>query len=174
MKKLFLLLIFLSSVLSLPAQSRVSDYIRRSNRSAKISLPKYRNRLSREYRLSSKVLDQCYNKCGRNWGNVGLALEASRASGRNIMDVCDYYRRYHSRGWDHILQHIGIRPGLGAYRLFYSRIGVPGNYWFECDDDDAEEAYYKHMKKRHKYEKKQYKKYKKWHDDDDDDDDDDD
>ena len=76
-----------------------------------MELSDYRKRLCIEYNTPNNLLDDYYRQCGRDWGNVGLALEIAKTSGRHMRDVCDYYRRYHRHGWDRILIEIGIRPG---------------------------------------------------------------
>ena len=155
MKRIQVLLLFIVISCSMFAQDRLSLFIGRANKYAAVELSDYRKRLCVEYNISNQLLDDYYRRCGSNWGNVGLALEIARTSGRHMRDVCDYYKRYHRHGWDRVLIEIGIRPGSTCYKPFYDRI------------------HYKHHKK-HKHHK--HHKHHKWHDgyDDDDWDDDDD
>ena len=57
---------------------------------AAVELSDYRKRLCVEYNISNQLLDDYYRRCGSNWGNVGLALEIAKTSGRH-MRRCDYY-----------------------------------------------------------------------------------
>ena len=114
-----------------------------------------------EYNTRGSLLDDYYRQCGRDWGNVGLALEIARTSGKHMRDICHYYKRY--RKWNRVLIEIGIRPGSDYYNPFYDRIDFHSRYWHKhycsyCDHHDR----YHHPKK--------YKRHK-WDDDDDDDDD---
>lgn len=123
-----------------------------------------------EYNISNQLLDDYYRRCGSNWGNVGLALEIAKTSGRHMREVCDYYKRYHRNGWNRILVEIGIKPGSMYYDPFYDRICYHSECWHEhycsyCDHHD------KHHRKH--YKKHRHHKHHKWHDDDDDWDDDD-
>jgi len=176
MRRFQILLLFIAISCSMFAQDRLSLFIGRANKYASVELSDYRKRLCVEYNMSNNSLDDYYRRCGRNWGNVGLALEIARTSGRHMRDVCDYYKRYHRHGWDRVLIEIGIRPGSTCYKPFYDRIHYHSNCWHEhycsyCDHHDKH--HYKHHKK-HKHHK--HHKHHKWHDgyDDDDWDDDDD
>lgn len=76
------------------AQDRLSLFIGRANKYAAVELSDYRKRLCVEYNISNQLLDDYYRRCGSNWGNVGLALEIAKTSGRHMREVCDYYKRY--------------------------------------------------------------------------------
>ena len=176
MRQLKIILLLVAFSCSVFAQDRLSLFISRANKYASVELSDYRKSLCVEYNMSNNSLDDYYRRCGRNWGNVGLALEIARTSGRHMRDVCDYYKRYHRHGWDRVLIEIGIRPGSTCYKPFYDRIHYHSNCWHEhycsyCDHHDKH--HYKHHKK-HKHHK--HHKHHKWHDgyDDDDWDDDDD
>ena len=122
MRQLKILLLLVAFSCSVFAQDRLSLFISRANKYASVELSDYRKRLCVEYNMSNNSLDDYYKRCGRNWGNVGLALEIARTSGRHMRDVCDYYKRYHRHGWDRVLIEIGIRPGSTCYKPFYDRI----------------------------------------------------
>ena len=169
MKKFYFLLVFLFSTLSIAAQDRLQDYIQHANRYARVDLPRYRQRLIKEYRMSHRDLDKCYRWCEKNWGYVGLALELSRVTGKDLEDVCEHYRKAGRRGWKRVMVDLGIEPGSRWYSPFYDRIHVHDRYWIDCYD-----RYKRHPKRYHKSHRRH-----KWHDrdrdyDDDDDDDDDD
>ena len=104
--KVLLLLIAISC--SMFAQDRLSLFIGRANKYASVELSDYRKRLCIEYNTPNNLLDDYYRQCGRDWGNVGLALEIAKTSGRHMRDVCDYYKRYHRHGWDRVLIGMNI------------------------------------------------------------------
>ena len=150
MRQLKIILLLVAFSCSVFAQDRLSLFISRANKYASVELSDYRKRLCVEYNMSNNSLDDYYRRCGRNWGNVGLALEIARTSGRHMRDVCDYYKRYHRHGWDRVLIEIGIRPGSTCYKPFYDRIHYHSNCWHEhycsyCDHHDKH--HYKHHKK---------------------------
>lgn len=118
MKRLSLLLFFLLTIFTLSAQDGISIFIGRANRYADVELSDYRKRLCVEYGVSNRLLDNYYRLCGRDWGNVGIALEISKSSGRKMHDVCNYYKRYRRYGWDRVLVEIGLRPGSAHYHHF--------------------------------------------------------
>lgn len=118
MRQFKVLLLFIAFSCSVFAQDRLSLFIGRANKYASVELSDYRKRLCIEYNTPNNLLDDYYRQCGRDWGNVGLALEIAKTSGRHMRDVCDYYRRYHRHGWDRILIEIGIRPGSIYYNPF--------------------------------------------------------
>ena len=170
MKRIQVLLLFIVISCSMFAQDRLSLFIGRANKYAAVELSDYRKRLCVEYNISNQLLDDYYRRCGSNWGNVGLALEIAKTSGRHMREVCDYYKRYHRNGWNRILVEIGIKPGSMYYDPFYDRIRYHSECWREhycsyCDHHD------KHHRKHYKKHKRH--KHHKWHDDDDDWDDDD-
>ena len=111
MKRIQVLLLFIVISCSMFAQDRLSLFIGRANKYAAVELSDYRKRLCVEYNISNQLLDDYYRRCGSNWGNVGLALEVAKTSGRHMREVCDYYKRYHRNGWNRILVEIGIKPG---------------------------------------------------------------
>ena len=82
MKKINLLLFFLLLACALPAQDGISVFIGRANRYASVELSDYRKRLCLEYNISNHSLDDYYRRCGNDWGNVGIALEIARTSGK--------------------------------------------------------------------------------------------
>lgn len=169
--KVLLLLIAISC--SMFAQDRLSLFIGRANKYASVELSDYRKRLCIEYNTPNNLLDDYYRQCGRDWGNVGLALEIAKTSGRHMRDVCDYYKRYHRHGWDRVLIEIGIRPGSVYYNPFYDRVNYHSNCWHEhyCSYcDHHRKHHHKHYKKHKKH---KYNKHYRWDDDDDDDWDDD-
>lgn len=127
MRQLKIILLLVAFSCSVFAQDRLSLFISRANKYASVELSDYRKRLCVEYNMSNNSLDDYYRRCGRNWGNVGLALEIARTSGRHMRDVCDYYKRYHRHGWDRVLIEIGIRPGSTCYKPFYDRIHYHSN-----------------------------------------------
>ena len=171
MRHLNLLLLLLVVSCSTFAQDRLSIFIGRANRYASVELSDYRRRLCSEYNVSNRALDDYYRRCGRDWGNVGLALEIARTAGKHMHDVCGYYKRYHRHGWNRILVEIGIRPGSIYYNPFYDRVRYHGDYWHNhyCDYCDHHPRYHR----PHKYHKK-HKHYRRHYRDDGDDDNDDD
>ena len=169
--KVLLLLIAISC--SMFAQDRLSLFIGRANKYASVELSDYRKRLCIEYNTPNNLLDDYYRQCGRDWGNVGLAIEIAKTSGRHMRDVCDYYKRYHRHGWDRVLIEIGIRPGSVYYNPFYDRVNYHSNCWHEhyCSYcDHHRKHHHKHYKKHKKH---KHNKHYRWDDDDDDDWDDD-
>ena len=175
MKKINLLLLFLLLACALPAQDGISVFIGRANRYASVELSDYRKRLCLEYNISNHSLDDYYRRCGNDWGNVGIALEIARTSGKKMRDVCDYYKRYHRYGWNRILVEIGIKPGSMYYNPFYNRVHHHSDCWHEyynsyCERHDK----FHHKKHKYKKPKKHPKRHCRHYDDDDDDDDDDD
>ena len=106
MKRIQVLLLFIVISCSMFAQDRLSLFIGRANKYAAVELSDYRKRLCVEYNISNQLLDDYYRRCGSNWGNVGLALEIAKTSGRHMREVCDYYKRYHRNGWNRILVEI--------------------------------------------------------------------
>lgn len=175
MKKINLLLFFLLLACALPAQDGISVFIGRANRYASVELSDYRKRLCLEYNISNHSLDDYYRLCGNDWGNVGIALEIARTSGKKMRDVCDYYKRYHRYGWNRILVEIGIKPGSMYYNPFYNRVHHHSDCWHEyynsyCERHDK----FHHKKHKYKKPKKHHKRHCRHYDDDDDDDDDDD
>ena len=175
MRQLKIFLLFITVSCSILAQDRLSLFISRANQYASVELSDYRKRLCVEYNMPNHSLDDYYRRFGNDWGNVGLALEIARSSGKRMNDVCDYYKRYHKHGWNRVLIEIGIRPGSTYYNPFYDRIHYHSNCWHEhycsyCDHHDKH--HHKHYKKHKHY--KHHKKYKhhkhyKRHDYDDDD-----
>lgn len=85
MKKINLLLLFLLLACTLSAQDGISIFIGRANRYAAVELSDYKKRLCLEYNISSRSLDDYYKRCGKDWGNVGIALEVARTSGKRCM-----------------------------------------------------------------------------------------
>lgn len=101
---------------SIFAQDRLSLFISRANKYASVELSDYRKRLCVEYNTRSSLLDDYYRQCGRDWGNVGLALEIARTSGKHMRDICHYYKRY--RKWNRVLIEIGIKTGKRLLQSF--------------------------------------------------------
>ena len=174
MRKINLLIVFMISALTLLADNRISVFIGNVNRYASVNVSDFRRRLCYEYRLSHRDLNNCYRWCGRNWGNVGVALEIARTSGMHIHDVCRFYKKHRHHGWNRVLIEIGIRPGSHYYKPFYDRIHYHGGCWMRYYD-----AYYHRHHRHPHYHKHKYYKHRNHHryyrnDDDDDDDYDDD
>lgn len=118
MRQFKVLLLFIAISCSMFAQDRLSLFIGRANKYASVELSDYRKRLCIEYNTPNNLLNDYYRQCGRDWGNVGLALEIAKTSGRHMRDVCDYYKRYHRHGWDRVLIEIGNKAGIGILQSF--------------------------------------------------------
>ncbi|WP_085535080.1 hypothetical protein [Massilibacteroides vaginae] len=183
MKRIYLLLFLVAFVSNAFSQNRLSLYIGSANQYAAVELSDFRQRLCVEYGIPVSSLDDYYHRCGNDWGNVGIALEIARTSGRSMRDVCNYYDRYRRYGWDRVVLEIGIKPGSRYYKPFYDRIHHHHDVWDQHYYNYCE-RHGKHHPKNHKYKAKHKKKYdngyhrgydkrykKKYHDDDDDDDD---
>ena len=127
MKRIQVLLLFIVISCSMFAQDRLSLFIGRANKYAAVELSDYRKRLCVEYNISNQLLDDYYRRCGSNWGNVGLALEIAKTSGRHMREVCDYYKRYHRNGWNRILVEIGIKLGSMYYVHFMTGFVIIAN-----------------------------------------------
>ena len=52
------------------------------------------------------------------WGNVGLALEIARTSGRHMRDVCDYYKRYQSTWLGSRINRDRYKTGINMLQAF--------------------------------------------------------
>ena len=175
MKKIYLLLFFAIFSSQLAAQDWLSLFIGSANKYASVELGNFRKKLCSEYSISEKLLNDYYIRCGKNWGNVGVALEIAKSSGRNMRDVCRYYDKYHRHGWERVLKELGIRHGASCCDPFYERLHHHCVDWDDYYEDYCERHGKFHPK--HPKHKKHYKKYKKHHkkhfryDDDDDDDD---
>lgn len=91
-------------------------------------------------------MDDYYKLCGRDWGNVGLALGIARTSGKHMRDVCNYYKCYRRHGWNRVLIEIGIRPGSIYYSPFDDRINYHSNCWHEhyCSYYDYHDRHHYH------------------------------
>lgn len=173
MRQLKFLVLFIAISCSIFAQDRISLFIGRANKYASVELSDYRKRLCLEYNVSNKVLDDCYRRCGRDWGNVSMVLEIAKTSGRHMRDVCDYYKRHHRHGWDRVLVEIGIRPGSRYYDPFYDRIHRHSDYWYDHYNSYCKRHGKQHPKKHHykphkKHKQKKYHRHNRWDDDDDD------
>ena len=132
MKKFYFLFVFLFSTLSLTiqAQDPLYEYLRYANRYAQADLHAYRQRLRKEYRISSdRILNECFRQCGKNWGNVRLALEVAHRTGKDVKEVCRYYQTHCKDGWKRILYKIGIQPGTHYYKPFYDWVSQDQIYW---------------------------------------------
>ena len=80
MRQFKVLLLFIAISCSMFAQDRLSLFIGRANKYASVKLSDYRKRLCIEYNTPNNLLDDYYRQCGRDWGNVGLALEIAKTS----------------------------------------------------------------------------------------------
>ncbi len=130
MRKIFFAFVFaILSVQVAFAQDWLSLFVGSANKYASVELSDYRQRLSVEYGIPGSALDGYYRQCGNDWGNVGLALEIGRSSGRNMGEVCKYYKRYHKHGWNRVLLELGIRPGAACYDGFYERLHHHHDAW---------------------------------------------
>ena len=177
MKRLNLLILFvLLFASSLSAQDRLSIFLGNANQYARVELSNYRQRLCREYHVSDRMLNRYYHRCGRNWGNVGIALEIAHTSGKKMDDVCRYYDKYHRHGWGRVLLELGIGPESRYHDSFYDRIHHHSNYWGDCYHSYCKRhpKFHKHPKYHKKHKHYKHRRPHRYYDDDDDDDDDDD
>lgn len=163
MKKVCLLFFFTFFACNMFGQDWLSLFIGSANKYASVELSEYRKRLSVEYNVAGKTLDDYYRRCGNDWGNVGLALEVARSSGKRMNDVCDYYKRYHKHGWNRILVEIGIKPGSSCYDPFYERVHHHYDYWDKHYDSYCDRHGKAHHKHHKKYDNGKHKGHYKHH-----------
>lgn len=164
MKKICLALFFAVLSCNVFGQDWLSLFIGSASKYASVELSDYRKRLSMEYNVGSNELDDYYRRCGNNWGNVGLALEIARTSGKKMNSVCDYYRRYHKQGWNRILLEIGIKPGSSCYDPFYERIHHHHDLWDKHYNSYCDRHGKAHSKDHEKHNNGKHKGHYKNHD----------
>ena len=85
MKKINLLLLFLLLACTLPAQDGISIFIGRANRYAAVELSDYRKRLCPGIQYFKPFLGRLLQTLWKRLGNVGIALEVARTSGKRCM-----------------------------------------------------------------------------------------
>lgn len=154
MKRINFLIIFLLASISVIAKDNIEVYIGSANRFASINLPDYRNQLCRRYNVRSYHLEDCFRKCGHNWGNVGLVLEMAHITGQRVDDVCEYYAKYRHKGWHYILHKMGVHQGTHDYNKFYSHL---------CNYSKSWDDWYESHHKCYKYHKQHCRKSKRYH-----------
>ena len=133
MRQLKIILLLVAFSCSVFAQDRLSLFISRANKYASVELSDYRKRLCVEYNMSNNSLDDYYRRCGRNWGNVGLALEIARTSGRHMRDVCEHYCSYCDHHDKHHYKHHKKHKHHKHHKHHKWHDGYDDDDW---DDDD--------------------------------------
>lgn len=161
MKRFNWILLFLFTSLSIMAKDDITIYIGSANRYASVNLPDYRRRICKRYKIRPYYLEDCFRKCGHDWGNVGMVLEIAHVTGKHVREVCDIYSKHYQHGWRYVLHKLGIRQGTHAYDVFYHDLCNYGKSWDDCCESHLK--YHKSHRICHKRDK--------WYDDDDDDDD---
>ena len=147
MKKFYLLtLLLISFIGNVQGQDWVSLFIGSANKYASVELSDYKKQLCVEYKVKGELLDEYYNCCGKDWGNVGIILEISHTTGKKVKDVWRYYNNYHKYGWNRVLVEIGIKPDTPFYNRFYERIHHHHDLW----DRHYKKYCHKHGKHHHK------------------------
>lgn len=135
MKKISLvfaaLLLWCSGIL---AQDHIITFIENANRYASVDLPDFQKCLRAEYNIRNRVLNECYKRCGNDWGNVGMILEIAKTTGKNPNDICNCYERYKKHGWGRVLKEAGIAPNSNYYKKFYDRMDIQGKSWKKSHD----------------------------------------
>lgn len=134
MKKLGILFAGLLWCSSIFAQDRIATFVENVNRYAATDLPGFQKRLHDEYNVPNNDLDECYKRCGKDWGNVGMVLEIARATGKSPKEVCGNYERNKKHGWGRVLKEAGIAPNTNYYKKFYDRVDNQGKSWKKSHD----------------------------------------
>ena len=134
MKKFAILLAVLLWCGGVFAQDRIASFIENVNRYAATDLTDFQKRLRSEYNVQDRVLNECYKKCGNDWGNVGMVLEIAKTTGKTPKDVCNNYEHNKKHGWGRILKEAGIAPNSNYYKKFNDRIDNQGKSWKKSHD----------------------------------------
>lgn len=141
------------------AQDRIAAFIENANLYAAADLSDFHKRLSAEYKVKDRVLNECYKHCGNDWGNVGVILEIARATGKTPDVVCNRYEQYRKHGWGRILKEAGISPNSNEYKKFCDRIDDRCKSWKESHEDYCNR--HPQYQKKDKRQKDKYDKPKK-------------
>lgn len=160
MKRFNLLIVSMLFAVSMMGQNLLPVFIGVANKCAAANLKGFRERLGKEYKVKAQDLDTYYRSCRNNWGNVSVALEVARTSGKQIKDVCKSYRDFGSKGWLGVLKDLKIQPGTPKYKDFSARILHHQKGWNDFYKH-IDPAHLEKLKKAHELHEK-YQKYKKW------------
>lgn len=86
------------------------------NVSASANFGSFRASLSTSYNVSEKEIDHMHNDLKMEPGEIYLALEISKTSKQSVNQVIDIYQKDKGKGWGHVAQQAGIKPGSQEFQ----------------------------------------------------------
>jgi len=123
MKKLSVVVcIFILCVLNTFADDDFSVSINSLSVNAGIDIGKFEAELSADFGLSKSTIESFRVETGMSAGDLYVALELSRISGKPLDAVSTAYKSNKSKGWGFIAQSMGIKPGSQEFKLLKQRL----------------------------------------------------
>lgn len=120
MKKLLFLLLLLPGQLlwaqSLTFKANTGDAeldanVSQINADAKLNFSLFKNQMSVQYNISENKIESLRIQSKMEPGDIFLALEIGKLSGKNIDEVVKSYEKNKGKGWGAIAKDLGIKPG---------------------------------------------------------------
>ena len=85
------------------------------NDGLKAGVAEFGKKLGHYFHLPEESVDLLLKEAGLTPADAYMAAKVSRASGRNVRDVADAYKKNQGKGWGVIAKEMGIKPGSEAF-----------------------------------------------------------
>jgi len=89
---------------------------------AKVDLGKIKTEVGVRYDITKNKFEILYGKFGMSAGDIVIAAEISKKTGRDIDDVCEKYKSHKGNGWGNLAKQLGIKPGSAEFHQLKSDV----------------------------------------------------
>ena len=108
---LFIAVISNAQVLFNTGNAELDADLEKINVDAKLDFGAFKTDINLSYNISEKKIDYLSVSVKMEPGEIYLALELSKISGKPVDDVVEIYEVHKNKGWGYIAKQLGIKPG---------------------------------------------------------------
>jgi hypothetical protein len=95
---------------------------------ASINFGAFRADISGKYNVTEKKIDYLAVNVGMTAGDIYMAVEIARITGKTVDQVVSVYQKDHGRGWGVMAKELGIKPGSPEFHALKGNVKSKGNH----------------------------------------------
>lgn len=89
---------------------------------AKVNIGKFKTEIGARYDLTEKKFEILFGKFKLSAGDIVIAAEISKSTGKDIENIADHYSKNRERGWGNLAKSLGIKPGSSEFHALKNNV----------------------------------------------------
>lgn len=89
---------------------------------AKVNIGKFKTEIGARYDLTEKKFEILFGKFKLSAGDIVIAAEISKSTGKDIENIAEHYSQNRGKGWGNLAKSLGIKPGSSEFHALKSKV----------------------------------------------------